>query len=110
MFPEIYFRFFPRGFLLAPLVAESAGAPMVAVRKAGKLPGETASVSYSLEYGEAAVEVQRGPLRKILAGKEEGEEVRVAVVDALLATGGTMEAAVKLLKVRPTSQFPFTFF
>ncbi len=82
---------------------------MVAVRKAGKLPGETASVSYSLEYGEAAVEVQRGPLRKILAGKGEGEEVRVAVVDDLLATGGTMEAAVKLLKVRPTFQLSIFF-
>ena len=65
---------------------------MFQVRKRGKLPGEVCSVSYSLEYGEATVELQREALPK-------KEAVRVAVVDDLLATGGTMAAAVKLVKV-----------
>jgi adenine phosphoribosyltransferase len=78
-----------RGFLLAAPVAVALGAGVVPVRKAGKLPGPTASESYALEYGEATIElhpftVPRGS--------------RVLVIDDVLATGGTAAATVALLE------------
>ncbi len=88
-----------RGFLLAPAVAEAAAVPFLPVRKRGKLPGEVCSASFALEYGQAEVEVQRAPLVDLLGGKEESAVLRVAAVDDLLATGGTMEAAVNVVKV-----------
>ncbi len=76
-----------RGFLLAPLLAERLGAGLIPVRKAGKLPGDTIAESYALEYGEATIEVHRDAVTP-------GE--RVLVVDDVLATGGTLEAANRL--------------
>lgn len=77
-----------RGFILAAPVALALGAGFVPVRKKGKLPAETHEVSYSLEYGEATLELHRD-------GVPEGS--RVLVVDDVLATGGTIRATQQLL-------------
>jgi adenine phosphoribosyltransferase len=78
-----------RGFLLGVPVALEANLPFVLARKAGKLPGETELVDYSLEYGTAQIEMQRGGVR---AGD------RVFVIDDLLATGGTARATAHLVE------------
>jgi len=78
-----------RGFLFAAPVAVALGAGMLPVRKAGKLPGPTASESYALEYGTATIEVHPAT---IPAG------ARVLVIDDVLATGGTAAATVALLE------------
>ncbi|KAM9192048.1 adenine phosphoribosyltransferase isoform 2-T2 [Dugong dugon] len=77
-----------RGFLFGPSLAQELGVGCVLIRKRGKLPGPTLSASYTLEYGKAELEIQRDAL-------EPGQ--RVVVVDDLLATGGTMQAACELL-------------
>ena len=77
-----------RGFILAAPVALALGVGFVPVRKAGKLPGATHSVAYSLEYGEAVLEVHRD-------GIAPGE--RVLIVDDVLATGGTARATAELV-------------
>ena len=77
-----------RGFILAAPVALALHAGFVPVRKAGKLPRETHTVTYELEYGEAAVEVHHDAFAP-------GE--RVLLVDDVLATGGTMAAARDLV-------------
>src|SRR3954467_13053554 len=69
-----------RGFILGAPVALALGVGFVPVRKAGKLPGETYTVSYALEYGEATLEMHED-------GVASGE--RVLLVDDVLATGGT---------------------
>ena len=78
-----------RGFLLAAAVALDAGTGVVPVRKAGKLPRETISAEYALEYGTATLEVHTDSVRP-------GQ--RVLVVDDVLATGGTLEAAIALIE------------
>ncbi|NWY65741.1 APT phosphoribosyltransferase, partial [Erithacus rubecula] len=78
-----------RGFLIGPPLAQRLGIGFVPVRKKGKLPGATQSVSYSLEYGKAELEIQSDAV-------EPGQ--KVVIVDDLLATGGTMCAACELLK------------
>jgi len=77
-----------RGFLLAAPVAYHFGAGVVPVRKKGKLPGPTLDAAYSLEYGEAVLEVQADAFAP-------GD--RVLVVDDVLATGGTARAAANLI-------------
>jgi adenine phosphoribosyltransferase len=76
-----------RGFLLAGYVAAITGVGMLPIRKAGKLPKPAAAVSYALEYGSATIEAP-GVLR-------EGE--RVLLLDDVLATGGTLAAARRLI-------------
>jgi adenine phosphoribosyltransferase len=77
-----------RGFILGGAVAHQLSAGFIPVRKKGKLPHETVSMSYQLEYGTDEIEVHKDAVKR-------GE--RVLLVDDLVATGGTAEAAVNLL-------------
>ena len=77
-----------RGFILGGAVADRLGAGFVPIRKEGRLPAQRISQSYSLEYGEAIVEIHADA---IAPGQ------RVLIVDDLLATGGTAEAAAALV-------------
>lgn len=78
-----------RGFLLAPAMAQTIQKPFVPARKAGKLPGACKTVEYSLEYGTDRLQIQEASIK-------QGD--RVLIVDDLLATGGTMSAAVELVE------------
>ncbi|MFB6812590.1 adenine phosphoribosyltransferase [Streptomyces sp. NPDC056387] len=78
-----------RGFILAAPVAVQAGIGFVPVRKAGKLPGATLAQSYELEYGTAEIEVHAEDLAP-------GD--RVMVIDDVLATGGTADASLSLIR------------
>lgn len=78
-----------RGFIFGAALAYKLGAAFVPVRKVGKLPSEVIREEYSLEYGSNTVEMHRDG---IVAGQ------RVIMVDDLLATGGTMAAAVNLVE------------
>ncbi|GAB1693094.1 adenine phosphoribosyltransferase [Krasilnikovia sp. M28-CT-15] len=78
-----------RGFVVAAAVAYATGTGVVPLRKAGKLPRRALSATYSLEYGEATLEVHEDAF---IAGQ------RVLVVDDVLATGGTAEAALELVE------------
>ena len=78
-----------RGFLIGPAVAINLDAGFVPVRKPGKLPYETASETYELEYGTDTLEIHRDAIK---AGDN------VLMLDDLLATGGTMAASCKLVE------------
>lgn len=78
-----------RGFILGAPVALRAGLGFIPMRKAGKLPGATLSQAYELEYGSAKIEVHAEDL---------SADDRVLVVDDVLATGGTAEASVQLVR------------
>jgi adenine phosphoribosyltransferase len=78
-----------RGFILGAAAAHAIGAGFVPVRKSGKLPGETMGEDYALEYGSDRVELHVGAI--------EAEE-RVLLVDDLIATGGTANAAITLIE------------
>ncbi|XP_067105286.1 adenine phosphoribosyltransferase isoform X1 [Osmerus mordax] len=78
-----------RGFLFGPLLAQRLGVGFALIRKKGKLPGPTVSVSYTLEYGKAEAEIQEDA---VSAGQ------KVLLIDDLLATGGTLYAACELMK------------
>ncbi|MGW5370465.1 adenine phosphoribosyltransferase [Streptomyces sp. NPDC004009] len=78
-----------RGFILGAPVAVRAGLGFIPVRKAGKLPGATLRQAYDLEYGSAEIEVHAEDLAS-------GD--RVLIVDDVLATGGTAEAAIRLIQ------------
>lgn len=78
-----------RGFILGGAVAHQLSAGFIPIRKKGKLPHETVRVAYSLEYGLDEMEMHRDAVKK-------GE--RVILIDDLIATGGTAQGAVKLLR------------
>jgi len=78
-----------RGFIFAPTLAYHLGAGFVPIRKKGKLPAETLSATYDLEYGTDVLEIHRDAI-------EPGE--RVLVVDDLIATGGTAQAAAGMVR------------
>lgn len=78
-----------RGFIFGMPIAYNLGKPFAPVRKKGKLPCETVSVEYDLEYGSAVIEMHKTAIKP-------GQ--RVVVVDDLMATGGTLEAIVKLVE------------
>ena len=78
-----------RGFIFGVPVAYNLHKPFVPVRKKGKLPCETISKEYDLEYGSAVVEMHKDSIKP-------GQ--RVVLIDDLIATGGTIEAAVKMIE------------
>ena len=78
-----------RGFILGGAVAHQISAGFIPIRKKGKLPHETVSIAYSLEYGLDEMEIHKDAVKP-------GE--KVILVDDLVATGGTAEGAVKLLQ------------
>lgn len=78
-----------RGFILGGAIAHQLSVGFVPIRKKGKLPGKTIEQAYSLEYGEATMELHDDSLA---AGE------KVLLVDDLLATGGTAEAGIKLIE------------
>jgi adenine phosphoribosyltransferase len=78
-----------RGFIFGTAIAYAMGKPFVMIRKAGKLPCETVSRSYDLEYGSATIEMHKDSVKP-------GQ--KVVIVDDLIATGGTVEAAAALVE------------
>lgn len=78
-----------RGFIFGAAVAEKLNAGFVPIRKKGKLPAETESITYDLEYGTDTLEVHRDAVKP---------SANVLMLDDLLATGGTMAAACKLIE------------
>lgn len=78
-----------RGFIFGTPIAYNNKKPFVLIRKAGKLPRETVSIDYDLEYGKATIEMHKDSIKP-------GQ--RVLIVDDLIATGGTTEAMIKLVE------------
>ena len=78
-----------RGFIFGTPLAYNMHKPFVLVRKKGKLPCETVSMKYELEYGSAEIEIHKDTIKS-------GQ--KVVIVDDLIATGGTVEAAAKLIE------------
>jgi len=79
-----------RGFIFASTVSYILNKPFILLRKKNKLPSETYSVDFKLEYGESTIEVHKDSISK-------GE--KILVIDDLIATGGTAEAAAKLIEI-----------
>ena len=78
-----------RGFIIACILASRYNKGMIMIRKAGKLPGKTTKLSYSIEYGKDTIEMQKDIIK-------EGQ--KILICDDLLATGGTAKAAAKLIE------------
>ena len=78
-----------RGFLFGMPIAYNLGKPFIPVRKKGKLPRETISASYELEYGTAEIEVHKNDVTP---------GMRIVIIDDLIATGGTLRAAAQLFE------------
>ena len=78
-----------RGFILASILASRYNKGMIMIRKAGKLPGKTVKLSYTIEYGKDTIEIQKDIIK-------EGQ--KVLICDDLLATGGTAKASAKLIE------------
>ena len=89
-----------RGFVFASTVSYQLSKPFVLLRKKNKLPAETYSVDFTLEYGDATIEVHKDSINS-------GE--KILVIDDLIATGGTAEAAAKLIKISGGSIAGFIF-
>lgn len=77
-----------RGFLFSFTIASELGIGCIPIRKKGKLPGETHKVEFTLEYGMDVFELQCGSIKK---------DQKVLIVDDLLATGGSLKAAIELV-------------
>jgi adenine phosphoribosyltransferase len=82
-----------RGFIFGAPVAQRMNLPFVPIRKPGKLPWKKQSISYTLEYGEATIEIHEDALECV------GANCKVAIIDDLLATGGTTKAACDLIAI-----------
>ncbi len=89
-----------RGFIFASTVSYLTNKPLILLRKKNKLPAETHSVDFKLEYGEATIEVHKDSIDK---------EDKVLIIDDLIATGGTAEAAAKLVEISGGTVAGFIF-
>ena len=89
-----------RGFLFGSVVSYLLNKPFILLRKKNKLPAETHSVDFELEYGKATIEIHKDAIHK-------GDSV--LIIDDLIATGGTAEAAAKLIKVSEGKVAGFIF-
>ena len=89
-----------RGFVFASAVSYMLKKPFVMLRKKNKLPSETYSVDFELEYGTATIEVHKDSIKK---------NDSVLIIDDLIATGGTAEAAAKLVKISSGNVAGFIF-
>ncbi len=87
--PEVLAGIESRGFIFASTIAYKLNCEVVMIRKKGKLPGKTISHTYKLEYGEDCLEIQK---------KDNLKNKNIILIDDLLATGGTANAALELLK------------
>jgi adenine phosphoribosyltransferase len=87
--PDVVVAIESRGFLFGMLIAQALQIPFVPIRKKGKLPAQTFQQEYALEYGTACIEIHTDAL---LQGQ------KVLLHDDVLATGGTIEAAIQLIK------------
>ena len=79
-----------RGFIFAAAVSYMLNKPFILLRKKNKLPSETHSIDFELEYGKATIEVHKDSISK---------NEKVLIIDDLIATGGTAEAAAKLIEI-----------
>jgi|TARA_B100001093_G_scaffold417092_1_gene407946 adenine phosphoribosyltransferase len=79
-----------RGFVFASTVSYLTNKPLILLRKKNKLPSETHSVDFQLEYGEATIQVHKDSINK---------DEKILIIDDLVATGGTAEAAAKLVEI-----------
>ena len=89
-----------RGFVFASAVSYMLKRPFVMLRKKNKLPSETYSIDFELEYGTATIEVHKDSIKK---------NDSVLIIDDLIATGGTAEAAAKLVKISSGNVAGFIF-
>ena len=89
-----------RGFVFAATLSYKLQKPFILLRKKNKLPAETHSIEFELEYGKATIEVHKDSISK-------GE--KILIVDDLIATGGTAEAAAKLVEISMGSVAGFIF-
>ena len=89
-----------RGFIFASAVSYLLNKPLILLRKKNKLPAERHSVDFKLEYGEATIEVHKDSIEK----KE-----KILVIDDLIATGGTAEAAAKIIEISGGTVAGFIF-
>ena len=89
-----------RGFVFASAVSYLLNKPLILLRKKNKLPAERHSVDFKLEYGEATIEVHKDSINK---------NENILVIDDLIATGGTAEAAAKLIELSGGSVAGFIF-
>ena len=89
-----------RGFVFASAVSYIMKKPFIMLRKKNKLPAETHSVDFELEYGTATIEVHKDSIN---------EKDDVLIIDDLIATGGTAEAAAKLIKISKGNVAGFIF-
>jgi len=89
-----------RGFIFAATVSYILNKPFILLRKKNKLPAETHSVDFKLEYGEATIEVHKDSINN---------NEKILVIDDLIATGGTAEAAAKLIEISGGTVAGFIF-
>ena len=89
-----------RGFIFASTVSYLTNKPLILLRKKNKLPAERYSVDFQLEYGDATIEVHKDSIEK---------NDKVLVIDDLIATGGTAEAAAKLIEISGGNVAGFIF-
>ena len=89
-----------RGFVFASAVSYILSKPLIMLRKENKLPAETHSVDFELEYGRATIEVHKDSIKK---------DEKILIIDDLIATGGTAEAAARLIEVSSGTVAGFIF-